>query len=140
MERRLYTGGFSYIEILIAVTLFAILLVAVLPIISQASRNMAYAQDRYEAHLWAHNLMLIIREELELHIDAAAINRAETRTAIYSADRGGFLFTFWINGTPYPPTPSATVSLMGFAPERTTIIVVIWDGHENIIARAFGVI
>jgi type II secretory pathway pseudopilin PulG len=131
--------GFSYIEIIIATALFAIAFVAILPVISQASRNLAYAQGGYEAHLRAQSLLLTLRDALAVNEDPEPIARA------YSAARDNFSFTVWLIGGAgeertfgSPGAPAASVQVSGISPSdnQTVIVVVVWGERGDIAARA----
>jgi len=126
--------GFSYIEILIALAVFAIALVAILPVLSQASRNLSYAQNTYIAHLRAQSLMLTIRDTLAANADPEPVTR-------------DFPFTVWlIGGTAgdrsfsTPGAPPAHVDVSGFAyfGNRTLILVTVWNEHGNKAGQAMG--
>jgi prepilin-type N-terminal cleavage/methylation domain-containing protein len=107
--------GFSYIEIIIALALFGLLLMAALPLVNQSGRNIAYAQEGYATHLAAQSLMLAVRDTP--NISAAEIDSlaASLRVENYSVriDENSF-------------------------DERDVVIVVVWNG-ELVGGRAVGV-
>jgi len=57
------SGGFSYIELLIALALFSIMLVPVIPMLSQALANHEIATQRHEAQGRATALALQVRAD-----------------------------------------------------------------------------
>ncbi|MCL2500704.1 MAG: hypothetical protein FWE90_10290 [Defluviitaleaceae bacterium] len=141
------TSGYSYIEVLIAVALFAIALAAILPTVYQSGRNMAYAHDGYQAHLHAQNLMLAVRGELETGVPSTALTRAETVAHAYASERDGVSFTVWLidgeGGYIFrsPCAPDADADIIGDSTtrhNRTVIVVAVWNGNSNVAARAIG--
>jgi type II secretory pathway pseudopilin PulG len=56
------TSGMSYMEIVVATALFAILLAGALAVLAQTARGLTFAQDAYEAHLKAQRVLHIARE------------------------------------------------------------------------------
>ncbi|MCL2605385.1 MAG: hypothetical protein FWD90_12995 [Defluviitaleaceae bacterium] len=142
------TGGFSYIEVLIAVALFAIALAAILPTLSQAGRNLAFASSGYEAHLRAQDLMLTVRGELQTGQTSTALARAGAAVSEYSIMYGDSSFTVWFIGGEYDGfvystsnAPMAAANVTGFAAtdNRTVIVVAMWNERGGIAARAVGV-
>jgi type II secretory pathway pseudopilin PulG len=136
------TSGFSYIEIIVSLALFSIALVAVLPVLSQASRNLAYAQDVYAAQLRAHNLLFIVRDALTDGHDPEPAARQ------YSQAREGFPFTVHITGGTggdrgfsTPDAPTALINVNDNAPSfnQTVITVIVWNEHSHIAARIVGI-
>jgi hypothetical protein len=128
-------------EVLISLALFAIVLVAALPTLSHAGRNLAYAQDGHAAHLRAQSVMLLVRDALA---DGVA---PETVIHDYSNERDGFPYTVWINGGAggdrvftSPGAPSAALSMDGIAlfSNRSVIYVVVWNEHGHVAGRAMG--
>jgi len=133
-------NGFSYVEIMVATAVFAIALLAVLPLLSHAGRNMAAARNGYIAHLHAHNLMLTVRDALAEGTDpeAAALH--------YSTVRGGVSFTLWLTGgvtrtvsSPDAPTAEAHIPIQSPVFNRTVITVVVWGENNVIQGRAVGI-
>jgi type II secretory pathway pseudopilin PulG len=137
--------GFSYMEIIIATALFSIVFAAVLPVISQASRNLAYAQSGYEAHLHAQSLLLTIRDATAIHTEPHT--NLEEIARVHSEARGNFPFTVWLIGgagdtrtfaSPHAPTASAQISGISLSGNQTAIVVVVWGEQGRIAARAVG--
>ncbi|MCL2049714.1 MAG: hypothetical protein FWG87_13425 [Defluviitaleaceae bacterium] len=56
--------GLSYMEIVIALSLFAILFLGALPLLSHAGRNLTAAEDGYKAQLAAQGIMLAVRDSM----------------------------------------------------------------------------
>ncbi|MCL2188608.1 MAG: prepilin-type N-terminal cleavage/methylation domain-containing protein [Defluviitaleaceae bacterium] len=129
-------AGFTYIEIIVALALFAITLAAVLPVLSHAGRNMAYAQEGYIAHLRANHLVLLVRDALHMG------ENAQDYALAYSAARGNFPFTVWVGGSVLATenAPNAAVHITGFVPQggHQFIKAVVWDKQGNIRGRAMG--
>ena len=73
------SSGFSYIEILITLTLFSVLIIVVLPTLLQGGRNMNFAETNYKGHLIAQEIMLITRDTIK---DGENIESAITYHAI----------------------------------------------------------
>jgi len=144
------SGGVSYIEMLIALSLFSVLLMAALPLLNQAGRNLAYAQDGYEAHLAAQGIMLAVRDALG-EASSLNISSAEATASAYAARIGTEGYSVWIFsenaaeisfGSPCVPAINLTLtglSGMSFSGNTSVIVVVIWDEQLNITGRAVGV-
>jgi len=128
-------GGFSYIEVIIALALFIIVMAAVLPVLNQAALNARFAREGYGAHLYARHIMLRVRDALN----------ADT-TPQWEA--GGLRYTVWV----YAPTGAVTITASPDAPTgavqfpeagpfsgRTIIKVVIWNEQDYPIGRAVGI-
>ncbi|MCL2578101.1 MAG: type II secretion system GspH family protein [Defluviitaleaceae bacterium] len=141
--------GFSYIEVMVALTLFSILLMAALPLLGQAGRNLGFAQSGYEAHLAAQSIVLAVRDALP---NAAAAKTAASQDA---ARIGAENYSVWVfNENPYtaniffgsPNAPAANANLcedklsrFSFSRDTSVIVVVVWDKQMNIAGRAVGV-
>ncbi|MCL2365131.1 MAG: type II secretion system GspH family protein [Defluviitaleaceae bacterium] len=157
--------GFSYIEILVALAIFSIALVAVLPVLAHSGRNQATAYTHYAAHLQAQHLMHHVRHALTVddQTGAATLSDAllqQVRGAVtiaelaFSATHGDFAFVVYlvrVGATTRiynPDTPNRTFTVPGFTafdfdfsafPGRTGIVVLIFNEHSQIIGRALGV-
>ena len=137
------TRGFSYLEVLIAGALFAIALLAVIPVMSNAARNMIYAQEAYAGHLQAQRLMLVIREELLTENPTP-----QSRAVSYA--RGEFNFSVRILGRyanafhSTPPPHDIEINITGLNPtirnHASTIVVAVWCDEGQIKGRAVGMI
>jgi len=133
-------AGFSYMEILIALALFAIALVAVLPTLLQAGRNLGYAESYYRVHLTAQELMFAVRDALidGDDVEHVAFSHAQLRDISY--------YRVWLRGVSNveiysPGAPQAVTDLQNeLAGHNTAIIVMVWDNDRNLIGRAFGVV
>jgi prepilin-type N-terminal cleavage/methylation domain-containing protein len=128
-------SGFSYIEILLALTIFSVLLMAALPLINQAGRNLAYAQEGYDAHLAAQSIMMAVRADIG-NAQAVASNRA--------AELGAESYSVWIFSegetisfeTACAPSVDATLTGGSFFSESTYMVVAVWDSQKNLAGRA----
>jgi len=131
--------GFSYIEVIIAMALFAVAMLAVIPALSQAARNMFFAQETAAGHHQAQHLMLAIRDAIgdEANLEAHAL-------AIASGD---FEYSVWIMGQHHDyfsshNAPVANVGITGIShsmsTRTSTIVVIVWGEDEQIIGRAIG--
>ena len=131
--------GFSYIEILIAMALFAIALLAIIPAIQQAGRNMIYAQEAYSSHLQAQGIMLVVR-------DAISNNQPPMAQAVQYAS-GRFEFSFWANGQWHHSNGDMAVdnpevnAVMNSSVTSQALIIaaVVWNDDNQIASRAVGV-
>ena len=135
-------GGFSYVEILIALALFAIMLMAVLPLLLQAGRNMRFAESNYRDHLLAQGMMFAVRDAL-LH-DTPSREMA----SLYAINHDIELYTVWIfdeRGTflRYYGILKANVYLtdgvMPLADNSYVVIAAIWNEYGNMTGRAIGI-
>lgn len=131
--------GFSFVEIIIAMAIFAIAMLAVIPVLSQAARNMVFAQETAAGYHDAQRLMLVIRDAIndDINTEALAIN--------YVAGR--FEYSVWIKGQnentfSSSNASSADIVVTGINPNISTristIIVVVWGDDDIIIGRAIG--
>jgi len=136
-------AGFSYVEILIALALFAIALVAILPTLLQAGRNLGYAESYYRGHLTAQELMFTVRDALidGTDIEYTVFDHAQLREISY--------YRVWLIGQNdaeiyIPGAPKVAIDLQNelvpLAGHSTVIIVAVWNGDRNLIGRAFGVV
>ena len=133
-------GGFSYMEILIALSLFSIMLVAVLPSLLHAGRNMEFAQTYYQGHLNAQRIMLVARDAVWNGNDPEDVVRE------YVNDSNIGLYSVWIfgEGKTYFSAygaPSVEISFTSelVPAEGYTIIVATWNEYGNMTGRAIGV-
>ena len=135
------TRGFSYIEVIFALALFAIAMLAVIPAITQAARNMAFAREAYAGHLQAQRLLLVVQ-------DAVIRGDCPTAAAINFA-AGDFEFSFKVigNNTQYYHTmgaPDIGILISGKSPAiaglTTTIIIVVWGEDGQVLGRAVGML
>jgi prepilin-type N-terminal cleavage/methylation domain-containing protein len=132
------TRGFSYMEMIIALGLFSILLMTALPLLNQAGRNLAFAQDGYTHHLSAQNLMHYLRES-PAPVATAATYAAQLNIETYSITIWN-IHTITINS---PCAPDISVTLHGLPTfcltQNTSVIsVLIWNEHGGISGRAIG--
>ena len=132
--------GFSYIEVIIAMALFAIAMLAVIPVLSQAGRNMVFAEEAYTGHFQAQRIMLIVRDAL---IDDA---NPQARVAANVSDVD---FSVWVLGrgeqefhTIYNPDADARIYEKNIAMgnRASVIVVVVWDADGRVSGRAVGMV
>ena len=132
--------GFSYIEVIIALALFAIAMLAIIPALSQAGRNMIFAQETYASHLQAQRIMLATR-------DALADGNNPVESAILNSD--GLEFSIWVSGwhnLEFHSTviPDASAVVTGLNPtmnsQASTIVAVVWGDEGQIAGRAIGML
>ncbi|MCL1882237.1 MAG: type II secretion system GspH family protein [Defluviitaleaceae bacterium] len=139
--------GFSYIEIIVALSLFAILVLAALPLIYQAGRNFAFAEGGYQAHLSAQGIMLAVRDSQgETAARAAAFEYAERLGVesfgvwIFGRHSGVAEFSFGSECAPDASDVSLTgLSGMAFSADASIVVVAVLDEHFNIVGRALGI-
>ena len=135
------TKGFSYIEVILALALFAIAMLAVIPTLTQAGRNLAFAEEAYNGHLQAQRIMLAAR--------AALVNGTSPEADVrYIA--GGSEFSVWVYGRNAQEIHSANspadadLSFTGINladPNRaSTIIAVVWGENGQAAGRAIGMV
>jgi len=136
-------GGFSYMEILIALALFAIVLVAVLPTLLQAGRNLEYAKSYYNGRLTAQEILLTVRD--------AIVNDDDICDAIaaHALLRGVEHYRIWVIGeyeehfySIDAPQVALTLTntLIPIQGHNSTIIVAIWNSDNHLTGRAYGVV
>jgi len=132
------SGGFSYLEVLVALALFAIAIIAIIPVLTQAGRNMIYAEKAYDAHLQAQRMMLVIRDAL--------IDGKDPEIIVPDYTNWDFEFSFWVNGVGTHSTPrsGADADAIGsnttMVNHATTIIVVAWSEDGYVAGRAISML
>jgi len=144
--------GFSYIEVTIALAVFSIVVMAVLPILGQAGRNLSFARRGYQSHLAAQSMMLAVRDALP-DVGAARVVAGQYAARLGVDDYGVWIFhecpltkdVFFDASENTEPVPPIGVSLDGLAEfslegNTTIIVVVIWDNYQNIAGRAIGAV
>ena len=135
--------GFSYIEVLIALALFSILTVAVLPSVLQATRNSVLALDYYNHHLGAQSIMLAVRGALITEQNAIVV--ANETALLHNIELYTVLiFDDSITSFGSYDAPDVVASLANnLAPSgvrSTFVVVVVWNEEGVSTARAVGVI
>ena len=137
LNEKYYKGskGFSYVEILMALGLFALMLGVALPLMYQAGRNMSYAETSYINHLLAQEKLNIVRAAIldQQDINAVARNFADLN---YIYD-----FGVWVFGEishEYATDSNLQVEYVGHGLGGSTIIIVISDEVGNLSGRAIG--
>lgn len=146
-------GGFSFVEILVALGLFAILLTAILPSLLQAGRNMRFAETHYRGHRQANGMTLAIRDAIT-HRTIPLQDAAVMAAYAYADNHGVNFFSLWIfnETTPtfthyiYKSTGAPAETVVTLADITTPIIsgsyvivVIIWDQHGEMTGRSTGV-
>ena len=142
MSKKKKYGGFSYVEILVALGLFAIMLAAVIPTLLQAGRNMRFAESHYSDHLLAQGMMLTVRDAL--------LDRTNPQTAaiVYATTSGIYSYGVWvIGGQEYHFSsinmPEINIDLTStialIEGNNSIVIAVICDADGNITGRAIGI-
>ena len=138
------TRGFSYIEVIIALAIFAIAMLAIIPVLTQAGRNMLFAQETYAGHLQAQRLMLVVRDAL-----ADNVSQSDVRTRAISFAADDFEFSVWIFGqnaqafhTIDEPDINAAISGLNATMSNytSTIIVAVWGDDKQVMGRAIGIL
>jgi len=142
--------GFSYMEMVIALSLFSILIIAALPLLHQAGRNLAFAQDGHNAHLAAQSIMLAVRDAKS----EAGQNQTPPQAVAtaYAARLGVETYSVWIFsanaatitfGSDCAPLAEASLtglSTMSITGSTSVIVVTVWNDYDNPIGRAIGVL
>ena len=79
-----YTGGFSYIEMLVAMGLFLLVLLAVLSFTAATGQNLRTAREIYQKSLAANGIALYVRDMLLRYqeINKDSIHHAANRFSI----------------------------------------------------------
>ena len=138
------TSGFSYIEVIIALALFAIAMLAIIPALYQAGRNMFFAEETYTGHLQAQRIMLVVRGSLA---DGKSLN--EIRADAISSAVEDLKFSVWIFGQNTRSfhtidTPDANVTISGLNPRvshnTSTIVAIVWGEDGQVAGRAVGML
>jgi type II secretory pathway pseudopilin PulG len=134
-------AGFSYMEMIIALSLFSMLLMTALPLLNQAGRNMEAAQAGYKAHLSAQSLLLTLRESQPITPQQAAAQAELLGIETYK-------IFIWNNSAPAtitsPNAPQISASLQGLetlplSQYATVISVLIFNEFDAVSGRAIGI-
>jgi len=126
--------GFSYMEMLMALALFVILLAVALPLLAQGGRNLAYSAASYQAHLNAQNIMIAVRGgEHNFAFDGIG----EYSVWIHSRDD---TVTFHSKNAPVANLLVSGFSSMSVYGDSRVIYVIVWDDSGNPAGRAIGVL
>ena len=142
-------------EILITFAIFSILLGVAILMLSQAGRNMTFAQEGHNAHLAAQSLMMVVRQAFEDASENAA-NASAVSSALaavindYAYDRSIEDYSVWIVGATSmefhsTDAPEADISFVGvpglnISGSATVIVIAVWNEHGHIAGRAVGVV
>lgn len=145
------SAGISYMEMLIAFALFAVLVIAALPLLSQAGRNLGFAMYAHEGHLSAQGIMMSVRDAGATQFYAAAASEAARLGVehygvwIFRENvNSGEIEEIFISSSPPHELPQISASVEGWgslvlSPNTAVIVVAVFDEHGNIIGRAVGV-
>jgi len=139
-------GGFSFAEVILSVMIFMILAGAALPLISGAARNLAFAQESYEAHLAVGRLLQSTRGSI--------ISGGDIRTAAGSLNLDVYAYSIWVvdgnrqtafHSENAPVEPELTNIVTGHSQLDTTgglhiIIVVVWGEGGSLLGRTVGTV
>jgi len=127
-------------ELIIALALFTITIVVVLPLLLQAGRNMQVAQNHYHGHLDAQRVMLVVRDAL---LDG---ENPQAAANTYAQLRGIEFFSVWITGASelhfvsYGAPTADIVLSSSLLPAGRSIVVAVWCEYGNLIGRSVGVV
>jgi len=141
-NKKKFCGGFSYVEILVALGLFSIMLAAVLPMLLQAGRNMRFAESHYIDHLLAQGMMLTVRDALLDHTSP------QTSAATYASSSSIYAYSVWIFGEQEQQFNSVnmpkinidiTNTIASIAGNNSIVVVVVCDASGNVTGRAIGI-
>ena len=137
------TRGFSYIEVMIAMALFAVAMLAVIPALFQAGRNMVYAEEAYASHLQAQRIMLTVRDALK---DGETL-QSRVQEHVH---HGAMDFSVWVFGrhtqefhtidAPDMANASPGDMNVALAGRASTIVVIVWDENGHVSGRAVGMV
>jgi len=135
------TAGFSYVEILVALAMFFIMLSAVLPSLLQAGRNMEFAESYYVGHLSAQEIMLVVRDAILDGDDPQSV------AVCFAEERNISNYRVWIFGEDEHQFGSANVPAIDVTLEsglvstgnNSVIIVAVWNSIGHLVGRAVGV-
>jgi type II secretory pathway pseudopilin PulG len=114
-------GGFSYIEIVMAAALLAILLAVALPMTRGAAHNLDYARRAYAAQLEAQRILLAYRDGVA-----------------FSSEYDYSIYIFKSNGKDFLPF-DLKIEMGGLPPHFTAVIVLVYNQHGYPWGRAVGV-
>lgn len=120
--------GFSYVEMIVALGVFAMVVAVALPTIHQAGRNMYFAENYYRDNLQAQSIMLTVRH---------ALNNGQD---IYIATPPAF-YRVWVDGVLIICTnnvPDVVLDLNTTATGQV-IVVAIFNQEGLITGRSIGV-
>jgi len=109
-------------EMLVALAVFGVLMMVILPVLGQAGRNLAFAQSAYRAHLAAQSIMLAQRDSFDGNQTAADLGVTHFEILTHSVDPQ----FFELHGFP-------------FVPGAEVIVVIVYDENGRIAGRAIGV-
>ena len=135
------TRGFTYIEVIIALALFSIAMLAIVPTLSQAGHNITFAMEAYDGHLQAQRIMLTVR--------GALMDGADPEVRAIQHAPGNYEFSVWVFGrhaqefhTVSEPDADVAVSgiNMAMASRASTIVAVVWGEDGQVVGRAIGMV
>ena len=141
-------AGFSYVEVLMASALFAIVLLGVLSLTLGARQNIAFARENQRLSMAASSLSLAVRD-LALSgvpITYVSINNLAQRFGVENYS----VYVFGVNGEHRPGSPfhsseySESINLSGFwsiarGRESYFVYVVVRNDHDAPVGRAISV-
>ena len=145
--------GFTYIEVLIALAIFIIVLLPLFPVFAKAGRDTSTAQAGYLAWLAAQEIMLQVKDAAENGFTSEITTKLHTdiNTFLENYQEPVNAYGYWVffeKGPLYKylssDAPEITVSaavsdmLEVAINEGFTIVSVVWMESEGIIGRATG--
>lgn len=145
---RARTGGFTYVEMIIALAVFCIALAPLFPAISQARRNADYARETYRAQCDANEMVLIVKNALEKNKSPVEVV-AEHMSALTNPPAA---YGFWVRyadgakaDISYTTVSAPALSVQtDVSPAGLTgtgvIIAVVWDADGHPAGRAVGMV
>ena len=152
-------GGFSYLEILIAGAVFAVVSVVAIQSVLQAGWNLALAERNHAAHLGAQHVMLGVRdfvtdEAMTYGITNISHHDFSEAVSTYASLNGLDRVSVWIRGAVHLEVhfsegfaiSDAPIFSTAFSDTRAAFIghsaaiyVITWNEHGHISGYAVGV-
>ena len=132
-------SGFSYVEVIIALALFTIVIIAVLPTLLQAGRNLEFAENIYIGHLQAQEMMLVVRDAISDNDDI------ENAISAHAKERNIELYNVWIRGVhvyDFGPVVASEIDIriVPAFEDKSIIVVAIWNEDGSLTGRAIGTV
>ncbi|MDR1665213.1 MAG: type II secretion system GspH family protein [Clostridiales bacterium] len=138
--------GFSYIEVLIALAIFCIVLLSVLPTVAKAGADSRAAADGYRAQLCAQEILLVARDAL----NAGLPPQAEVENYIGSLAEKPFAYGYWLTGTdegytsPNAPDiiPASAITGLPETGDRPgyLLVVAVWTPDGRLAGRSAAMV
>ena len=138
------SSGFSYIEVLVAMALFVIILAPILPALTQALSNHVYAVSRREAQGLASDLVLSVRlaPENAAHLVSQMAARNDAfifRVSLAPFGEGSRYYTVGDESLIPPVGPSYFHTSYGdLFEEGMFVIAEVFDSNGNLAGMSVG--